>query len=193
LLLTFAIYLHTTRRGKLAVWAKLLEALLLRGDEHVLDMGCGRGAVLTMVAKLVPGPGRGAGLVDLRPVGQPSGGDAVQSGCRTCERPVRAQDRRHARHADSDESFDLVVSSMAIHNIDENNLRNHQRRLKAIDEAVRVLKPGGRLIIADFWSSVYARHLPQQGMLEVRQWSLGCVSGTCRAFGAGVLTAVKPQ
>ena len=32
----------TTRRGKFAVWADVLAGLDLRGDEHVLDMGCGR-------------------------------------------------------------------------------------------------------------------------------------------------------
>jgi arsenite methyltransferase len=54
-------YLHSTRRGKFLVWSKLLESLLLRGDEHVLDMGCGRGAVLAMIAKLLP-RGRAVGL-----------------------------------------------------------------------------------------------------------------------------------
>jgi hypothetical protein len=48
LLLTIGFSLHTTRRGKFAVWAELLEALRLSGDERVLDVGCSRGAVLTM-------------------------------------------------------------------------------------------------------------------------------------------------
>jgi hypothetical protein len=47
LLASFSIYLHTTRRGKFAVWADVLARMDLRGDEHVLDMGCGRGAVMT--------------------------------------------------------------------------------------------------------------------------------------------------
>src|SRR4051812_37815229 len=54
LLATFALFLHTPRRGKFAVWAELLDGLPLRGDEQVLDVGCGRGAVLAMAAKLVP-------------------------------------------------------------------------------------------------------------------------------------------
>ena len=44
-------FLYTTRRGKFRVWDEVLDDLHLRGDERVLDMGCGRGAVLTAVAK----------------------------------------------------------------------------------------------------------------------------------------------
>ena len=43
-----------SRRGKFEVWARLLTGLNLRGDERVLDLGCGRGAVLFTAAKLVP-------------------------------------------------------------------------------------------------------------------------------------------
>src|SRR5205085_356172 len=76
------------------------------------------------------------------------------------------------------DSFDLVVSSMAIHNIDENEIGNHARRFQALDEAVRVLKSGGRLVLAHFWSGTYAKHLRDRGMLEVQQRSLGWRSGT---------------
>ena len=41
-----ATYLHTTRRGKFLVWAELLDQMGLQGNERILDMGCGRGAVL---------------------------------------------------------------------------------------------------------------------------------------------------
>ena len=50
----FFMYLHTTRRGKFEVWGEILASLPLRGDEQVLDMGCGRGGIMAMVAKLVP-------------------------------------------------------------------------------------------------------------------------------------------
>ena len=43
--------LHFTRRGKFVMWAGLLEQLKLRGDERLLDLGCGRGAVLLMAAQ----------------------------------------------------------------------------------------------------------------------------------------------
>ncbi len=47
-------YLYFTRRGKFVLWSELLASLALRGDKHVLDMGCGRGAVLALAAKLIP-------------------------------------------------------------------------------------------------------------------------------------------
>ena len=44
-------FFYTTRRGKFLEWDRILDRLRLRGDEEVLDMGCGRGAVLTAVAR----------------------------------------------------------------------------------------------------------------------------------------------
>lgn len=91
-----------------------------------------------------------------------------------------------------DGTFDLVVSSMAIHNVDEHALHDHRGRLQALDEAVRVLKPGGRLVIADFWSSVYAEHLRQQGMSDVEHRPLGCCFWYLPGVGAGLVMATKP-
>src|SRR4029079_7368168 len=46
-----ASFFYTTRRGKFHVWQEILDRAQLTGDERVLDMGCGRGAVLNLVAK----------------------------------------------------------------------------------------------------------------------------------------------
>ena len=92
--------------------------------------------------------------------------------------PERQQSRSHARQrrrgrladrvevhtADMaalpfpDGSFDVVTSAMAIHNI-----RSREERYRAVDEAMRVLRPGGRLLIADPWpmAGKYAGHLGQ--------------------------------
>lgn len=55
-----------------------------------------------------------------------------------------------------DASFDVVTSAMAIHNI-----RSAEGRYRAVDEAMRVLRPGGQLLIADPWPMArkYAAHL----------------------------------
>src|SRR5262249_49478978 len=138
-------FLHTTRRGKFAVWAELLDELHLSGDERVLDVGCGRGAVLTMVAKLLP-RGRGVGIDLWRAQQSGNGPTAAERNLQTegvrdrCE--IVTGDMRSMQFPDA--SFDVVVSSIAIHNI-----RDRAGRSRAIDEIARVLKPGGRVVLAD--------------------------------------------
>ena len=55
-----ASYLYSTSRGKFAVWTEVLDELRLRGNENVLDVGCGRGAVLLLAAHRLP-EGRAVG------------------------------------------------------------------------------------------------------------------------------------
>ena len=125
-----ADYLYATRAGKFAVWAELLLSLHLRGDESLLDLGCGRGAVLLMVAKLLP-RGRAVGI-DLWRTSDQSG-NAVEVTRRNAQLEGVA-DRVDLRTGDirtlpfEDESFDVVLSSLAIHNIPD-----AAGRAKAID------------------------------------------------------------
>src|SRR5262245_23805882 len=53
--------LYTSRRGKFEVWAELLHELDLNGDERILDLGCGRGAVLLLAAEHLT-TGRAVGI-----------------------------------------------------------------------------------------------------------------------------------
>jgi arsenite methyltransferase len=143
-----------------------LVELDLPGDEHVLDMGSGRGAVLMMVAQLVP-RGRAVGL-DLW-LSSDQSGNSEAAAKRNAELEGVA-DRVELRTGDmtsmpfDDASFDIVLSALAIHNITDSGGRQ-----KAIDDAVRVLKPGGRLRIADFRSTdEYVGRLRQLGITD---WS----------------------
>ena len=57
------------------------------------------------------------------------------------------------------------------------NVKVRAGREKAIEEAVRVLRPGGRLLIADLMSTrLYQRYLTELGMLAVPAgaWAGGC-------------------
>jgi arsenite methyltransferase len=164
-------YLYTTRRGKFAVWSELLNQLQLRGDERVLDLGCGRGAVLILAAKHLP-RGKAVGI-DLWSASDQSGNrlEAAQHNVEiegVAERvELHTGDMRELPFPD--QSFDVVLSSLAIHNI-----RGRADRQRAIDEAVRVLKPRGKLLIADFRAtSEYANRLRELGVAEVSVRGLG--------------------
>lgn len=145
-----ALYVRATRRGKFEIWDELLDDLDLRGDERLLDLGCGRGAVLLAAARRLP-DGRAVGIDLWRTVDQ--SGNARQ----VTERNAAAEgvaDRVELRTADMIElpfgegEFDVIVSSLAIHNIPAKALR-----AQAVSEALRVLRPGGRLVIVDIFKS----------------------------------------
>jgi len=153
-------FIWTTRRGKFAVWAELLDELRLRGDEHLLDIGCGRGAVLLLAAERVPA-GRAVGLDLWSTIDQSGNSEQVtlrNAALEGVEERVRLHTGDMQNLPFPDQSFDVVTSSLAIHNI-----RDHQGRGRALSEILRVLKPGGVALIADFrHTATYQQHLAAQ-------------------------------
>jgi arsenite methyltransferase len=171
LFLNAGSYVYTTRAGKFAVWADLLDRLALKGDERLLDIGCGRGAVLLMAAQRLP-RGRAVGVDVWSATDQSGNAEAVTRRNATLE---GVTDRIELHTADmrglpfDDGSFDVVVSSLAIHNVP-----GAGERAKALREAARVLKPGGKLAIADIrHTRVYARELEACGLKITERRSLG--------------------
>jgi arsenite methyltransferase len=169
-LATAASYIYSTRAGKFCAWDGVLDNLRLRGDETLLDLGCGRGAVLLAAAKRLP-RGRAIG-VDLWRADQTENSQQATLSNAALENVL---ERAEVHTADmtalplGDESVDVIVSSLAIHNIP-----THAGRRKALNEAVRVLRPGGRLAIADMWETRrHAAHLRELGWLNVRRRNLG--------------------
>lgn len=164
------LYLYATRAGKFVVWNRIFDELRLQGDETVLDMGCGRGAVLLAVAKRLP---RGHAIgIDLW---RPDQTDNSPSATLKNADLEKVGERIEVRTADmtalpfDDNSFDVIVSSLAIHNIP-----TREGRRQALREAARVLRPGGRLAIADLWETRrHADHLRELGWRDVRRRNLG--------------------
>jgi arsenite methyltransferase len=185
-----ALYIYATKAGKFAVWNGILDELQLQGDETVLDMGCGRGAVLLAAAKRVP-RGRAIG-VDLWQADQTDNSASATLANAELE---DVADRIELHTGDmtalpfDDDSVDVIVSSLAIHNIP-----THAGRRRALGEAMRVLRPGGRLAIADLWETrQHADHLRERGWQHVQRRSVGW-----RMWYGGpwvstrVVTATKP-
>lgn len=186
----FASFLHTTRRGKFLEWDRILDSLRLRGDEQVLDMGCGRGAVLTAVARRLT-TGLATGIDIWNRLDQ--SGNAREVAVRNASLEgvsdrvaIETGDMRALPFPDA--SFDVVVSSLAIHNI-----RTNADRRQAVAEGFRVLRPGGRMVIADIRTTrIYAEALRTLGASNVERHRLGWRFWWGNPFAATMLlTACK--
>ncbi|HEY5247603.1 MAG TPA: class I SAM-dependent methyltransferase, partial [Dermatophilaceae bacterium] len=164
-------YLYATLRGKLVVWGREIDALDLAGTEQVLDLGCGRGAVLLTIARRLT-TGTAIGLDSWRAKDQSGNTEAATRRNAAAE---GLTDRVDLVTGDlralpfDDASFDLVVSSLALHNIPGKDDREN-----AVMEALRVLRPGGRLLLADaLHTDAYATTAREAGALAVAVRPLG--------------------
>ena len=146
---------------------RLLDSLPWRGDEVVLDVGCGRGLLLIGAAKRLT-TGKAVG-VDIWQAEDLSGNrpEATQENARlegVADR-VEVKDGDARRLPFADGTFDVVVSKWVLHNI-----YNAAERDTAVREIARVLKPGGRVLIGDVrHTGRYAQMLRQSGLEDVRR------------------------
>jgi SAM-dependent methyltransferase len=157
----------SSKVGKVRAREALLDRIGWRGDEAVLDVGCGRGLLLIGAARRLT-------------TGKAIGIDIWQSEDLSGNRPeatlenARREgvvDRVEVQTADvrqlpfPDASFDVVVTRAALHNI-----YDRLGREKALAEIARVLKPGGRLLIDDIrHCREYADVLSRHGLIDIQR------------------------
>ncbi|WP_287152937.1 class I SAM-dependent methyltransferase [Candidatus Solincola tengchongensis] len=111
---------------------ELMDKLHLRGDEHVLDLGCGDGLLSAMLAKRVP---RGSVLgVDI----SPEMIDHARRSYPSSHYPNLAWEVADACQLDFCECFDVVFSNAVLHWIRDQSA--------ALEGIARALKPGGFLL-----------------------------------------------
>lgn len=108
----------------------------VRPGDRVLDVGCGTGYLTRIMAPVVGHTGRVTGL-DLSSAMIGYARDRAPANCTYVQGTGEVLDLPH-------ESFDVVVSSLAIHHLPVT------ARGAAVHEMFRVLRPGGRLLIAEF-------------------------------------------
>ena len=132
--------------GKVRSRERLLKLLSWTGNEQVLDVGCGRGLMLVGAAnRLTNGRVTGIDIWRAADLSQNSSQGALENA-----RLEGVIDRVMVKTADMRnlpfpaDCFDIVLSSAAIH-----NLNSRADRTRAIFEIVRVLKPGGQVVITD--------------------------------------------
>lgn len=185
-----ALYWHATLRGKFAVWRELLAET--GSPRRALDLGCGRGAVSIMTALRF-------GEVEVDGVDLWRSIDQSNNSVQAAEENARANgvdDRVRFTTADmtqlpfADASFDLITASLSIHNIG-----SESGRAKAVDEAWRVLQPGGRLVILDISRTrEYERRLADLGARDLVARAAGWrVWWSGPWMASRTVTATKPM
>jgi len=144
----------------------VLNQIPWRGDERVLDVGCGRGLMLVGAAKrLTTGSAVG---VDIWSAKDQS--DNLPAAANANAVIEGVADRVELATADARElpydnrSFDVVMSHWVIHNIEK-----PEERQRALLEMVRVLKPGGHLLLSDIeHRESYMKLLTEFGLSNLR-------------------------
>jgi len=147
----FGIYLLSTywismRFAGQSKAAEIPEMLHMRGDEKVLDVGCGLGKMTIGVAKhLTTGRVIGVDIWDKMEIPGNSPERAYENA-----KIEGVPDRVEFKTGNvlslpfPDDSFDIVTSSSVI-----NNLHGDAKKSKALAEIFRVLRPSGKFLMAE--------------------------------------------
>lgn len=130
-------YIHRDRMLNLVNW---------RGNEHVLDVGTGRGLLLVGIAKrLNTGKATGIDIWSAKDLSANTIDNTYQNaGVEGVADKVRILNENAVQMSFADNSFDLVFTNECIHNI-----AKAEDRAKACAEIIRVLKADGTAIISD--------------------------------------------
>lgn len=171
-----------------------LDQLALTEDAQVLDVGCGHGLLLIGAALRLP-KGHATGTDIWSNVDQSANTPEATLENARCAGVFERVDvvTGDMRNLPFDNGrFDAVMSHWVVH-----NLSAAADRAKTLDEMIRVLKPGGRLLIADIANrTAYRHHLAAAGMskMEIIASPLRDVIMTILTFGSfvpGVIIATK--
>jgi arsenite methyltransferase len=170
LLIEAALFLLYVKVGKFYHRDRMLSLHAWRGDEQVLDVGCGRGLLLAGAARRLTTAGAAATGIDIWSTVDMGGNaeaatrhnlelEGVSGRCTLLGVPAQEMPF-------PDASFDVIVSNLCLHNI-----YDRPTRQKAVEQIARVLRPGGVALISDYKKTrEYADGLRSAGLNVKRIW-----------------------
>ena len=146
-LILAGLMIFSSSYGKVKVIHELVRSLDLKGNENILDVGCGQGLALNTFAKVLPyGNAVGIDIWRSKDLSNNTISHALHKALIENVNHrinIKTEDMRQLSFNNCE--FDLAISSLAIH-----NLYTKEDRKKAIREIIRVLKPEGKIILLDF-------------------------------------------
>jgi ubiquinone/menaquinone biosynthesis C-methylase UbiE len=134
------------RRGR-RMRDRFADDLQLKPGDHVLDVGCGPGRLATVFAQRVAPSGSVNGIDP-----SPEMINRAIARARKHGVPVRFEVAYAQQLPFADDAFDAVACTLALHHVADDD------RQTAVAEMYRVLKPGGRLLIAEIQKGPGHRH-----------------------------------
>lgn len=153
--------------GKFPHRDRMLALHAWRGDEQVLDVGTGRGLLLVGAARrLISGHATGLDIWNKEDLSGNSRArternleiEGVNDRCTLVSQAAQQM-------SFADESFDVIVSNLCLHNI-----YNGPMRKRACAEIVRVLRRGGTAIVSDYkLTAQYAQEFQRAGLVVERK------------------------
>jgi arsenite methyltransferase len=136
--------------GKFKLRDRILNMVAWKGDEHVLDVGTGRGLLLIGAAKrLTSGCAVGIDIWSAKDLSENAMENTLQNAeIEGVRQRVEVKTEDATAMSFPDNTFDVILTNACIHNIP-----SAAGREQACREIVRVLKPGGQALISDFVNS----------------------------------------
>jgi ubiquinone/menaquinone biosynthesis C-methylase UbiE len=173
----------------------LADDLGLRPGDRVLDVGCGPGRLALVFAERVAPTGSVAGIDAAAEMINRASRRARKRGLAATFQVAFAQNLPFPNA-----TFDAVACTLALHHVAEDDQRT------AVEEMYRVLKPTGRLLIAEFHKGQGRRHAGPRWLRRSGEDMLDKAIGLVRASGfidvasgstnlgwLGKITAHKPE
>src|SRR5215831_15708210 len=147
-------------RGRRRSYRALVAAAGVRRGDRLLDVGCGPGYLARMLAEAT-GPDGSVVGIDAAP-------EMIEYASRRARGLANCRFQPGAAQAIpfADGAFDVVTSSLVMHHLPQ------EERGRAVREMLRVLRPGGTLVLADYQ--------PGEGALSRVHASLSTVRGMQR-------------
>ncbi|WP_234125121.1 class I SAM-dependent methyltransferase [Clostridium hydrogenum] len=153
--------IFSSKIGKYILRDRIISKLGIDGEENILDVGCGRGLMINGIAqKLRAGKAYGIDIWSSKDQSRNSKDELLKNArIEGIENKLEIVNADMRKMPFEDKYFDVIISSLAIHNISD-----REERKKAIKEIARVTKENGKIAILDLANvDEYGSILKQSG------------------------------